>query len=145
MILTASLTNGIARVAHGPQEALQLIDFILRTEHTEWETTLAIGEVEYHTTSQGPFPNHELRISVSPRAGLAALNYMDNDAEESIMNSFNPAHPLPDVDLIFSGSTGSVFPRTAAIPIKYAREALLEWIETWRRPTCIQWQPYDSY
>ena len=145
MILTASLTTGIARVAHGPREALQLIDFILATEHTEWETTLAIGEVEYHTTSQGPFPNHQLRISVSPRAGLAALNYMDNDAEESIMNSFNPTHPVPEVDLIFSGSTGSVFPRTAAIPIKDAREALLEWIETWRRPTCIHWQPYDSY
>jgi hypothetical protein len=145
VIVTASLTNGIARVAHGQEEALRLIDLILKTEHTEWETTLAIGEVEYHATSQGPFPNHQLRISVNPRAGIAALNYMDNDAEESIMNSFNPAHPLPEVDLIFSGTTGDVFPRTAAIPIQDARDALLEWIETWHRPTCIQWRPYDSY
>jgi hypothetical protein len=105
VIITASLTNGIARVAHGPQEALRLIDLILNTEHTEWETTLAIGEVEYHATSQGPFPNHQFRISVSPRAGLAALNYTDHDAEQTIMNSFNSARPLPEVDLIFSGTT----------------------------------------
>lgn len=143
--MTVSLTNGIACVAHGPKEALLLVDRILRTEHTEWESTLAVGEVEYHTTPQGPFPNHQLCISVSPRAGLAALNYMDNDAEESIMNSFNPAHPLPEIDLIFSGSTGGVFPRTAAIPIQDARAALIEWIETRRRPTCVQWRPYDSY
>jgi hypothetical protein len=145
VIVTASLTDGIARVAHGPEEALQLIDRILNTEHTEWETVLYIGKVEYHTTSHGPYPNQQLRISVSPRAGLAALNHTDNDAEESIMNSFNPARPLPEVDLIFSGSTGDVFPRTAAIPITDARAALVEWLETWRRPTCIQWRPYDSH
>src|SRR5262249_42702573 len=102
VIVTASLTNGIARVAHGRKESTQLIDFILRTEHIEWETILYVGEVEYHATPHGPFPNHQLRISVSPRAGLAALNYTDNDDEEPMMNSFNPAHPLPDVDLIFS-------------------------------------------
>ncbi|MBV9314447.1 MAG: hypothetical protein JO100_12095 [Pseudonocardia sp.] len=60
------------------------------------------------------------------------MNYTDNDVEESMMNSFNPARPLPEVDLIFSGSTGGVFPRTAAIPIKDARETLIEWIGTWR-------------
>jgi Immunity protein Imm1 len=62
-----------------------------------------------------------------------------------IANSFNPKRPLPDVDLIFNGTTGSVFPRTAAIPVAAARKALIEWLETGKRPTSIQWRPYDSY
>jgi hypothetical protein len=146
VILTASLTTNVARVAHGTQEATALINEILMTEHKDWETTLYVGEEEFYATKEGPIPNHQLRISVRPSAGLAALNYMDHDDPHmSVANSFNPRRPLPDVDLIFNGSTGAVFPRTAAIPISDARAALLEWLETRTRPTCIQWRPYDTY
>jgi hypothetical protein len=63
----------------------------------------------------------------------------------SVANSYNPRRPLPDVDIIFNGSTGTVFPRTALIAVSRARAALLEWLETRRRPTCIEWRPYDCY
>lgn len=146
LTLTASLTTGVARVTHGMQASTRLIDAILTTNHVDWETTLSVGETEFHRTQDGPFPNHQLRISVRPSAGFAALNYMDHDDPEMpISNSFNPKRPLPEVDLIFNGTTGSVFPRTAAIPISDARKALTEWLETRRRPTCIEWRPYDSY
>jgi hypothetical protein len=147
MIVTASLTTGVARVAHGMAESLPLIDEILRMDHVEWETTLFIGDAEFYRTKDGPLPNHQLRISVRPSAGLAALNYMDNDDPlMPIANSFNPRRPLPEIDLIFNGTTGAVFPRTAAIPVAVAREALIEWLKTRRRPTsAIQWRPYDSY
>jgi hypothetical protein len=109
-------------------------------------TSLSVGDVEFHSTKQGPYPNHQLRISVRPSAGVAALNYTDHDDPQmSIANSYNPKRPLPDVDLIFSGATGSVFPRTAVIPIADARNALTEWLETRKRPTCIEWHPYDEY
>jgi hypothetical protein len=146
MIVTASLTTGVARVTHGEPESVRLIDAILRMDHIDWETTLFVGDVEFHRTKDGPFPNHQLRISVRPSAGLAALNYMDHDDPKMpIANSFNPKRPLPEVDLIFNGTTGAVFPRTAAIPIADARKALIEWLETRKRPTCIDWRPYDSY
>jgi hypothetical protein len=146
MIVTACLTTGIARVAKGLPESERLIDDVLRADHTEWETTMSIGEVEFHRTKDGPFPNHQLRISVSPSAGFAAINYMDHDDPQMpIANSYNPKRPLPDVDLIFNGTTAAVFPRTAAIPVADARRALMEWLETRRRPTCIEWRPYDSY
>ena len=146
MIVTASLTTGVARVTRGMTESARLVDEILKIDHVEWETTLSVGDVEFHRTKEGPFPNHQLRISVRPSAGLAALNYMDHDDPEMpIVNSFNPKRPLPDIDLIFNGTTGSVFPRTAAIPIADARNALVEWLETRKRPTCIEWRPYDSY
>jgi len=147
MIVTASLTTGVARIAHGMAEAVRLIDEILKMDHVEWETTLFIGDVEFHRTKNGPFPNHQLRISVRPSAELAAINYMDHDDPLTpIANSFNPQRPLPDVDLIFNGTTGAVFPRTAAIPVAAAREALIEWLETRTRPTAaVQWRPYDSY
>lgn len=146
MIVTASLTTGVARVTHGMPASVRLIDEILHLDHVEWETTLAIGDVEFHRTKNGPFPNHQLRISVRPSAGFAAMNYMDHDdLEMPIANSFNPKRPLPNVDLIFNGTTGSVFPRTAAIPIAEARKALMEWLETRKRPTSIEWRPYDSY
>ena len=146
MIVTASLTTGVARVTHGMQASVRLIDEILAADHTEWETTLFVGDVEFHRTKDGPFPNHQFRVSVRPSAGFVALNYMDHDDPEMpIANSFNPKRPLPDVDLIFNGTTGSVFPRTAAIPIAAARQALIDWLETRKRPTCIEWRPYDSY
>jgi hypothetical protein len=146
MIVTASLTTGIACVAHGMSESVRLIDEILTMNHREWETTLYVGDVEFHSTEDGPYPNHQLRISVRPSAGLAALNYMDHDDPDmSIANSYNPERPLPAVDLIFNGATKATFPRTAAIPIADAREALIEWLETRKRPTCVQWRPYDSY
>jgi hypothetical protein len=147
MIVTASLTTGIARVTHGMPESERLIDEILTLDHTDWETTLYIGDDEFHRTKEcGPFPNHQLRISVRPTAGLAALNYMDHDDPVMpIANSFNPKRPLPKVDLIFNGATGAVFPRTALIPIADTRAALAEWLNTWKRPICIEWRPYDSY
>lgn len=128
------------------QEATALIDEILATDHVDWETTLFVGEEEFYTTKQGPIPNHQLRISVRPAAGVAALNYIDHDDPEmSVANSFNPRRPLPEVHLIFNGSTGAVFPRTAVIPIADARVALLEWLETRKRPTRIEWRPYDRH
>lgn len=145
-VLTASLTSGVARVAHGMRAAVHLIDEVLNLNHADWETTLYVGDVEFHQSKEGPFPNHQLRISVRPAAGFAALNYMDHDDPEMpIANSYNPKRPLPEVDLVFNGETGSVFPRTAAIPIAEARHALTEWLETRKRPTCIQWRPYDAY
>jgi hypothetical protein len=146
MIVTASLTTDVARVTHGMAESVRLVDEILKMDHVEWETTLYIGDVEFHRTKDGPFPNHQLRISVRPSAGLAALNYTDHDDPHmSIANSFNPKRPLPDVDLIFNGTTGAVFPRTALISVADARKALMEWLETRKRPTCVEWRPYDSY
>jgi hypothetical protein len=146
VILTASLTTGVARAMHGMQASVRLVDEILLTDHAEWETTLYVGHIEFHRTKDGPFPNHQLRISVRPTTGFAALNYMDNDDPQMpIANSYNPKRPLPDVDLIFNGTTGSVFPRTAAIPVADARKALIEWLETWKRPTCVEWRPYDAY
>lgn len=145
-ILTASITTGVARVAYGLQASVSLVDEILTMDHVEWETILLVGDVEYHHTKKGPFPNHQLRISARPSAGFAALNYMDNDdTQMPIANSYNPRRPLPEVDLVFNGETGSMFPRAAAIPLIKAREAVNEWLQTRKRPRCIQWRPYDKY
>jgi hypothetical protein len=146
MIMTASLTTGVARVTHGMARSTRLVEEILTIDHLDWETTLFVGDVEFHRSKDGPFPNQQLRISVRPSAGLAALNYMDHDDPHMpIANSYNPKRPLPEIDLIFNGSTGSVFPRSALIPIGDARRALVQWLETRKRPTCIEWRPYDSY
>jgi hypothetical protein len=146
MLLTASLTTGVARVTTCKLASIRLIDEVMTLDHVDWETTMAVGDVEFHRSKDGPFPNHQMRISVRPSAGLAALNYMDHDDPEMpIANSFNPKRPLPELDLIFNGTTGAVFPRTAAIPIADARKAVVEWLETRKRPVCVEWRPYDSY
>jgi hypothetical protein len=97
MIVTASLTTGIACVAHGITASADLVDEVVKTDHVEWETTMYVGDVEFHCTKDGPFPNHQLRLSVRPSVGYAALNYMDHDdAQMPIANSFNPKRPLPE-------------------------------------------------
>jgi hypothetical protein len=138
LILTAVLTTDVARVTHGMPESVRLTGEILTLDHVEWETILYVGDVEYHSTKHGPYPNHQLRISVRPAAGVAALLYIDHDDPEmSAANSYNPNRPLPEVDLIFNGAIKALFPRTAAIPISEARNALREWLETRKRPTYI--------
>lgn len=145
-VLTASLTTGVARVALGMRESARLIDEVLEMDHTEWETTLLIGDAEFHQTTAGPFPDQQMRISVRPSSGYAALNHTNNnDPVAAMANSYNPRRPLPEIYLVFNGATGSVFPRAAAIPIADARSALHEWMRTRRRPTCIEWRPYDPY
>lgn len=146
MIVTAVLTTGVVLVAEGLAQAAKLVEDVLCLNHVKWETIMFVGDEEVRSTKDGPQPSHQLRVSVCPSSGLAALNYMDNDDPDMLIaNSYNPARPLPEVDLLFSGDPRAVFPRTAAIPISDARAAMIEWIETRRRPTCIQWRPYDNY
>ncbi|WP_026425095.1 Imm1 family immunity protein [Actinokineospora inagensis] len=146
MIVTATLTTGISRVTRGMADAIRLVDEILRTDHIDWETILLVGDVEFHSTRDGPYPDQQLRVSVRPTAGWAALNHTDHyNPDHPIANTFNPTHPPPDVALIFNGSTGSVFPRTAAIPVPHVRQALIEWLNTRKRPVCVQWRPFDDY
>jgi ABC-type nitrate/sulfonate/bicarbonate transport system ATPase subunit len=76
LTLTASLTTGVARVTHGMQESLNLIDEILTMDHVDWETTLSVGDVEFHSPNKGrtPIINSEsaydrqqaLRRSITP-------------------------------------------------------------------------------
>ena len=146
MIVTAILTTQIGRAARGIIECTQLIEQILDTEHVRWETLLAVGDIEFYTDQSGPFPNQQLRVSVSPQNGVAALSYTDHDDPDlSIVNSHNPDGYIPAVGLIFNGDTGAIFPRSALIPIPRARAALMEWLKTRTRPTCIEWAPYDQY
>ena len=70
LVLTASLTSGVARVTHGLRESVALIDEILTLNHTDWETTLAAGDVAFYQDGDGPFPNHQMRVSVNP-GGIA--------------------------------------------------------------------------
>jgi Immunity protein Imm1 len=145
-ILTATLTTGVARVTRGLSESISLIDEILTLEHIHAETTLLVGDVEFHQTREGPYPSSQMRVSARPSTGYAALNYADhNDPDLFIANSYNPRRPVRDVFLIFNGTLGTVFPPTAAIPIADTRDALNEWLHTRRRPTRIEWRPYDAY
>ncbi|MEU3643598.1 Imm1 family immunity protein [Lentzea sp. NPDC034063] len=146
MIVTAVLSTGLVVVANGPIEVNNLISEVLHIDHRTWETLMFVGDEEVRSTKEGPQPGHQLRVSVIPTRSLAALNYMDHDDPEMmIANSYNPARPLPEVDLIFSGDTGAVFPRSAAISVDDARIAMTEWANTRKRPTHCQWRAYDSY
>lgn len=143
-VVTATLTTGSARVTRGMRESTELVDEIMRLEHERWESILLIGDVEYHQTAKGgPFPAHQIIVSVRPSVGYAALNYTDNnDADMPVVNSYNPVTSLTSAFLILNGATSSVFPRQAAIPIRDARNALHEWLQTQRRPSCIEWRAY---
>jgi hypothetical protein len=146
LIVTATLTSGVSCVVHGLRGAENLVEEILVMEHGEWETILLAGDAEYFQSSAGPYPDAQMRVSVRPSLGVAALNYSDNsDPVMALANSYNPKPHFPEIYLIFSGSTGAVFPYSAAISIADARYALQEWLVIRKRPTCIEWRPYDKY
>ncbi|MFC4854101.1 Imm1 family immunity protein [Actinophytocola glycyrrhizae] len=141
VIVTASLTSDVARVARGMREALALVDEVLDLDHETWESTLHVGDIEFYTSKNGPYPNNQMRISVRPSMGVAALHYADHDDPEvSDAYSYTPNPSIERVHLIFSGETGRLFPRSAVISISHARAALVEWLRTRARPKCIEWR-----
>ena len=147
MTVTASLTTGSVRVTRGIAECTALVEEILGLEHINQETVLWIGDVEFHSSKEGPYPNRQMRVSARPSSQCAALSYTDHDDPNiSLVNSFNPREPVQsEVYLIFNGDTGIVFPQSAVIPIADARTALLEWLRTRSLPTSIEWRPFDRY
>jgi hypothetical protein len=146
MVVTALLTTNVVRVTRGFTQCAALVEEVLTLDHVDMETTLWVGDMEFHSTKDGPYPNSQMRVSVRPSSQCAALSYTDHDNPTiSILNSYNPAASPPEVDLIFSENTGSVFPRSAVIPIADARNALLEWFRTRSLPTCIEWQAFGRY
>jgi immunity protein Imm1 of predicted polymorphic toxin system len=146
LVVTAILTTGAVRVTHGMAESEALVEEILTLNHEDLETTMWVGDIEYHTTQDGPYPNRQMRISVLPSSRYAALSYTDHDDPNlSVVNSHNPMEDSPEVYLIFNGDTGDVFPRSAVIPITDARNALLELLQTRSLPTCIEWRPFDRH
>lgn len=145
-VVTALLTTHVGRATFSMRDCVALIEEVLTLDHVDLETTLWIGDEEYHTGTDGPYPNSQMRVSVRPSEKCAALSYTDHDHPGmSIVNSHNPTPILSDVLLIFNGDTGSVFPRSAVISISDARNALLEWLRTRSLPTCIEWQPFDEH
>ncbi|GAB1515316.1 hypothetical protein JCM33774_73590 [Actinophytocola sp. KF-1] len=141
VIVTASLTSDVARVARGMRDAIALVDEVLGLDHATWESTLHVGDIEYYTSNDGPYPNNQMRVSVRPSAGVAALHYADHDDPEvSAAYSYTPNPPRQRVHLIFRGETGRLFPQCAIIPIVNARAALIEWLRTCKRPQCIEWR-----
>ncbi len=146
VVVTALLTTNVSRVTRGITECAALIEEVLTLDHVDLETVLWIGDVEFHSSRDGPYPNSQMRVSVRPSLRCAALSYTDHDnPTTSIVNSFNPDTNLPEVDLIFNGDMGSVFPQIAVITVADARAALLEWLRTRSLPTCIPWRPPDDY
>jgi len=144
-ILTALLTTRVVRVTHTMRDGVAMIEEILALEHVDQETSLWVGDVEYHSSKDGPFPNHLMRVSVQPSTGCAALSYADHDDPTgSLVNSFNSGQDLPEAYLIFNGDTGDVFPHSAVIAIADARAALLEWLRTRSLPTSINWRPFGQ-
>ena len=90
LVLTASLTSGVVRVTRGLRASAELIEHILRLDHVDWETTLSVGDAEFRSTKDGPYPNHQMRVSARPMMGYAALNYIDHDDPKVLIaNSYN--------------------------------------------------------
>lgn len=141
LVVTASLTSDVARVACGTHESIELIDEILGLDHETWESTLHVGDIEFHTSKDGPYPNNQMRVSVRPAAGVAALHYVDHDDPEMSAAYSHTPNPLPSrIYLVFNGETGRLFPQSAIISIVDARAALVEWLHTRKRPQCIDWR-----
>jgi hypothetical protein len=141
VVVTASLTSDVARVARGMREAVELVDEILSLDHETWESTLHVGDIEYHTSKDGPYPNNQMRVSVRPAAGVAALHYIDHDDPEmSAAYSYTSTPPSSRIYLVFNGETGRLFPQSAIISIDDARAALVEWLQTRKRPQSISWR-----
>lgn len=141
LVVTASLTSDVARVARGMHESIELIDEILGLDHETWESTLHVGNIEYHTSKDGPYPNNLMRVSVRPTAGVAALHYVDHDdTDMSASYSYTASSPTFRIYLVFSGESGRLFPQSATISVADARAALVEWLHTRKRPLCIDWR-----
>jgi immunity protein Imm1 of predicted polymorphic toxin system len=92
----------------------------------------------------GPaFPSGRLRVSTRPIDGWGALNYMDarpGVEDGDLVDSFNPDADPDTPPVVFDPEGDLWFPASASLPLNEVREAVIEYMRTGARPTCVQWQ-----
>lgn len=97
-------------------------------------------------------PDHQLKFDVDAEAGVGAIHafgspdFHGDEAAGAFYSRVSRRTPADDVSpaaLYIDFDTRTRFPPDAAIPLALLRQALLEFMKTGRRPTCVEWQESD--
>ncbi|MCK2240083.1 MULTISPECIES: Imm1 family immunity protein [unclassified Crossiella] len=95
-------------------------------------------------------PDHGLKIDVCDARGLGALAYVGEvPADLNGGGAFITlaAEFVSDPPALYQDLGGdAVYPPNAVIPLDRVRAALIEfWEQGGQRPTCVDWQPVESW
>ncbi|SFT84806.1 Immunity protein Imm1 [Actinopolyspora lacussalsi subsp. righensis] len=145
MILNSSVVNKEFKRAEQGQQAEALIEELLATDHSSWESHLSFTDesIDPDEVSEDWYPDHDVTLAVDPTSGYGAMRWtgmIDNVLVPFV--TYNP-NTEPNIDLLRDGGTPHFFPHSAVLPVDDVRMALLEFARTGQRPECVSWQEFD--
>src|SRR5688572_6027816 len=87
-------------------------------------------------------PNNNMLAGFDPQKVVGALYYFGADVDDVF---FSRGNMVSDEEVVY-GYMGNerYFPVDSEVPLDLVRQAIKEFLATARRPTCVQWQPYDA-
>lgn len=115
-----------------------LVDALLAESFFNSMATLCVAE---RAVNAAGFPGHEFGIAVDNESGLGGLWYSGNGGS---WFSLGVRSERDEVFYYYMGHDRG-FPIDSEIPVDLVRQAAKEFLASGgERPTCVQWQPYES-
>lgn len=111
------------------------------------------------TVSLAELPDHQLKFDLDTQHHVAAVHLVgpkdlvpaevtgdaDNSTAWIALPSQTNTWVPTGVTLYIDRDTGTAFPEEATLPLNLLRELLHEFMQTGKRPTCVNWQQTDIF
>lgn len=91
-------------------KAESLIEELLSTDHSSWESRLYVTEGFLDEVDEGWLPPHEVTLAVDPDSGYGALRWVGVTVEDTGPYITLSSEEEPEVDLLRDGDAPYYFP-----------------------------------
>jgi Immunity protein Imm1 len=136
--VSAGYNWGDPTIIATPEDVDAFIDELLTAD---FDTSIAMLEVQERPLNPNGFPDHELSVAVNSKDNVGALHYMG-----PTFVSFSKGHvsKYDEVVYYYLGNDHE-FPRDSDISIDTIRQAVKEFLASGgERPTCVPWQDHRA-
>lgn len=120
-----------------PTDVRQLIDALLQMPGDRHEASVTLAD----DPAERGIGGTELRVGVNAAEGVGGLRWSGGDGTHFSVGRPSPADTI-SIPYYLCGLHETEYEPDSEVPVSALREALEEFLDTGRRPTCVQWQPH---
>ncbi len=148
MAMVVAMIGNEVRYAYKASQLDELLHVVVAEPHRGWAARIVVlpeGEVPLATPAPGW--GNRLRVVTDLNTAWGALNFLHPAAESPRWQGWDTFNPEPSMQApaLPFGSSGLLFPTSAALSLSVVRAAVQEYCDTAMRPTCVQWQPASYF
>lgn len=122
------------------QDVDQLLDELL--DGPDGPRSCALLYVRDQPMINGDIPDRELKVGIDTTTRLGALHYWQQDLGHAAYSHGDQVGTEP-LQFVYFGNPRK-FPPDSQVDLATIRQAILEYLHTGTRPTCVRWKTYDG-